>query len=63
MAYPQKITAQTGTPIKIVDETLTSPPPKKSEIQNFEPKRIVRAPIAGKSQSTSPGILRTFLQH
>ena len=38
---------------KIADKTLT--PKKNNEIQNFEPKTIARAPVAGKSQSNPLG--------
>ena len=39
-----------GEPIKIVDQTSTRQ--KHNEIQNFESQKIVRTPVAGKSQST-----------
>ena len=52
MAYPPKIPAQIGIPIKIVDTTSTSN--KIAKIQNFEPQKIIRATVVGKRQSTPP---------
>ena len=50
MAYPKNTCSNWHTHKK-VDKTST---PKNSEIQNFEPNKIVRAPVVGKSQSTHP---------